>query len=347
MKKIKFAAIYILFVGIIFFIFNGFPTNTAENTVENNVPQQTDTKEPVKQSVITENPPTQDDSQCDYPFLSERLVSDDELQKYSQEELKLMRNEVFAKHGYIFKATDLNKHFSSKKWYRGLYDDTQIVYDKFLSDIEKQNLETIKRAEANKKSIKTANGRIISDDPYIDLGLPSKTLWANCNLGANKPWEYGDYYAWAETTPNKAKFVWDNYTKQKKIEGKSIAATKDDAAFVSSKGKSAMPTNEQKNELLNECTWEWTLLKGVAGMVATGKNGKSIFFPAGGSYFDSWDGTLQQKGETCFYWTSDCVGGEYFKSRAYCLIMSDNYAKYTDRNGDFCDGKLIRPVYKR
>lgn len=346
MKKIKFAAIYILFVGIIFFIFNGFPTDTAENTVENNVPQQTDTKEPVKpQKDSPQKTPVRSEMQGDYPFLSERSVTENELQKYSLEELMLMRNEVFAKHGYIFKDPILKKHFSSKKWYRGLYDDTKIVYDK-LSDIEKQNHETIKRAEANKKSIKTANGRTIYDEPYIDLGLPSKTLWANCNLGANKPWEYGDYYAWAETKPNKAKFVWDNYTKQKEVKDKSIAGTNEDAAFTADK-KSAMPSNEQKNELLNECKWEWTSLKGVAGMVATGKNGKSIFLPAGGSYFDSWDGTLQQKGETCFYWTADCVGGEYFSSRAFCLIMSDGYAIYTDRNGDFCDGKLIRPVYKR
>ena len=345
MQKIKFAAIYILFVGIFFFIFNGFPTYTAESTVENNAPEQTDTKEPVNHSVSPEKPPIGKVSQGDYPFLSERMVSEGELQKYSQEELKLMRNEIFAKPGYIFKAPDLKNHFSSKKWYRGLYDDTQVVYGTF-SVIEKQNFETIKRAEANKKSLKTANGRIIYDEPYIDLGLTSGTLWANCNLGANKPWEYGDYYAWAETKPNKVKFVWANYTKQKEIEGKSIAGTSEDPAFVSD-SKSAMPTNEQKNELLNECTWEWTSLKKVAGMVATGKNGKSIFFPAGGSYFDSLDGTLQQKGETCFYWTADCVGGEYYKSRAYCLIMSDGYAKYTDRNGDFCDGKLIKPVYKQ
>ena len=107
---------------------------------------------------------------------------------------------------------------------------------------------------------------------YVDLGLPSGTLWATCNVGANKPWEYGDYFAWGETT-TKEIYDWNNYkygtgeyngyygelTKYKQSNSsKAILNISDDAAYVNWGGKWRIPTCEHMGELRNECCWVWT-----------------------------------------------------------------------------------------
>ena len=82
---------------------------------------------------------------------------------------------------------------------------------------------------------------------YVDLGLPSDTKWATCNVGASKPWEYGGYYAWGETEP-KENYGWSAYK----------YSSEDDAAHANWGGKWRMPTRAQQEELLKECYWVWT-----------------------------------------------------------------------------------------
>lgn len=105
---------------------------------------------------------------------------------------------------------------------------------------------------------------------YVDLGLPSGTLWATCNVGANKPWECGDYFAWGETT-TKEDYDWSNYkhgtyeyngeysklTKYKP-NSKTTLDLRDDAAYANCGDKWCIPTREHMDELCNECYWVWT-----------------------------------------------------------------------------------------
>ena len=140
----------------------------------------------------------------------------------------------------------------------------------------------------------------VTGHDYVDLGLPSGTLWATCNVGASSPEEYGDYFAWGETTP-KEFYEWKTY---KWCEGASDQLTKycydssfgyngftddkteldleDDAAYVNWGSDWRMPSLEQIKELRNKCTWTWTTLNGINGYEVTGPNGNSIFLPAAG-----------------------------------------------------------------
>lgn len=105
---------------------------------------------------------------------------------------------------------------------------------------------------------------------YVDLGLTSGTKWATCNVGASKPQDYGNYFAWGETT-TKEYYDWITYldgniasesdcgTSKDALNGiTDIAGTQYDAAFVNWGGKWRMPTYDQQTELRNECYWVWT-----------------------------------------------------------------------------------------
>ena len=149
----------------------------------------------------------------------------------------------------------------------------------------------------------------------VDLGLPSGTLWAPCNVGATKPWEYGGYYAWGETKEKNVYdwsiYKWCNGSKTTltkyctdsnygTVDGKTVLAPEDDVANMKWDGW-RMPTREELDELLNECTYEWTTLNGVNGRKLTGPNGNSIFLPAAGYY---WDDNLHNAGNSGYYWSS-------------------------------------------
>lgn len=130
----------------------------------------------------------------------------------------------------------------------------------------------------------------------VDLGLTSGTKWASCNVGAESPENYGDYFAWGETTSKEvysdttytyyivpdsvaadssAKKVWKNI-------GVDIAGTEYDAATAVMGDEWKMPTEAQCKELVDECEWSWTESNGVNGYKVVGKNGNSIFLPASG-----------------------------------------------------------------
>ena len=133
---------------------------------------------------------------------------------------------------------------------------------------------------------------------YVDLGLPSGTLWATMNIGANSPEEYGDYFAWGETEP-KENYDWSTYkwcngsenTMTKyctygyygAVDGKTELEPEDDAASVNWGASWRMPTVEQLQELIDNCTWTSMQQNGVNGRLVTGPNGNTIFLPAAGS----------------------------------------------------------------
>jgi len=150
----------------------------------------------------------------------------------------------------------------------------------------------------------------------VDLGLPSRTLWADRNVGASAPETCGFYCAWGETV-GKSKYVWDTYSWYKSVtgllskyctdsdygtvDGKTILDLEDDAAYINMGSEWRMPTRTEMEELINLCTWNWTTQNGVDGMKVTGINGNSIFLPAGGfrqKYEYSWSGVYGH------YWCS-------------------------------------------
>ena len=164
--------------------------------------------------------------------------------------------------------------------------------------------------------IKILTDRIANGYEWVDLGLASGTKWASCNVGASKPEQYGDYFAWAETKP-KASYRNDNvaYGTDKRANhfSKYVSAEKrkvwkgegpvdnkltldmtDDAARQNMGGEWHIPTMEQAVELWQQCKWTESSQGGVNGALVTGPNGNSIFLPAAGFRYDmgtEWEGT--------------------------------------------------------
>ena len=157
---------------------------------------------------------------------------------------------------------------------------------------------------------------VAEDHEYVDLGLPSGTLWATCNVGADAPEEYGDYFAWGETAPKEVydmstyKWCRGTYGTLTKyctdsvygtVDGKTMLEPEDDAAYMNWGALWCMPTNDQFEELLNGCNIEQTTMNGVTGHLVTGPNGNSIFLPAAG--YCNYE-SLNNEGEGGFYWSN-------------------------------------------
>ena len=189
---------------------------------------------------------------------------------------------------------------------------------------------------------------------YVDLGLSVK--WATCNVGATKPEEYGDYFAWGETQP-KSNYDWSTYkwcngsydTQTKyctnssygTVDNKTTLELSDDAARANWGGSWRMPTDAELTELREQCTWTWTTQNGVYGYKVTSKKSgytnKSIFLPAAGyrsvsslyyagSYGDFWSSSLDT-GYPSYAWYVHFDSGIVFRS-------------YVDRGYGFS----VRPV---
>ena len=162
----------------------------------------------------------------------------------------------------------------------------------------------------------------------IDLGLPSGTLWADRNIGADTPEQAGDYFRFGETVPfteNSPEYCYEN------IDESIADTTKDAATVILGKGYK-MPTLEQQKELLECCTWEWTDLNGVKGMKVTGPNGNSIFFPASGYRYSSY-GTLNYVGSYGYYWSAS-AGNSYYGCNLYFYSSNWDWS-YNYRAGGY------------
>ena len=210
----------------------------------------------------------------------------------------------------------------------------------------------------------TATASAQQGHDYMDLGLPSGTLWATCNIGAENPWQPGDYFAWGETS-TKAQYDWSfyqyadgNYDKLIKYCNKStygndgytdrlrVLEDADDAANAIWGTEWHIPTVAQYKELMDNCTNEWTVNykgKGVAGRIfKSKKNDNEIFLPAAGFVGDN--GTPTRIGNYGFYWSSSlCTDNPsnapllYFHS-GYTSPLSNSFRYY---------GQSVRPVRGR
>jgi hypothetical protein len=186
---------------------------------------------------------------------------------------------------------------------------------------------------------------------YVDLGLSVK--WATCNVGANSPEEYGDYFAWGEVEPKDyydwSTYKWCNgsyYTQTKyctnssygTVDNKTVLEAADDAATTNWGGSWRMPTKAEQDELRNNCTWEWTTQNGVNGYKVTSKsNGNSIFLPAAG-YRDGSD--LYGVGSYGLYLSSSLHTGS---PRDACDLFFDS-SRVDWNYGYRYSGRSVRPV---
>ena len=136
---------------------------------------------------------------------------------------------------------------------------------------------------------------------YVDLGLPSGTLWATCNVGADWPMESGDYFAWGEIAP-KSRYTYNNYTQPSP---QDLDAAHD-AATVNWGGDWRMPTGDELEELTRNCIWEWhssgnSEFGGAAGYkVSSTATGNFIFLPAAGCKDE---GGVREAGTDGYYWS--------------------------------------------
>ena len=171
---------------------------------------------------------------------------------------------------------------------------------------------------------------------YVDLGLPSGLLWATCNVGADTPEGYGDYFAWGETQP-KDVYNWDTYlyydgsnlTKYTGSDGLTILLPEDDAATANWGNGWRMPTKEEWQELYQNTTVTWTQQNGVNGRLFTAPNGNSLFLPAAGC---RWDSNLYLVGSNGYYWSSSLYTDNpssawdfYFNSYRYYMGYGSRY----------------------
>ena len=170
-----------------------------------------------------------------------------------------------------------------------------------------------------------------TDYQYVDLGLSVK--WATCNVGASKPEECGDYFAWGETKP-KSSYISSNYTY---TSNPSTLPMSNDAARVNWGGSWRMPTKAEQDELRTNCTWTWTTQNGVKGYKVTSKsNSNSIFLPAAGDFYGT---SLYDEGSKGYYWSSSLYDNS---SYAYYLsFTSYDVGRYS--NNRF-RGQSVRPV---
>ena len=199
--------------------------------------------------------------------------------------------------------------------------------------------------------------KIVSSLEYeaVDLGLPSGIRWASHNVGATKPEEYGDYYAWGEIE-EKEEYSWSTYkwcngysvlitkyntnSMEGAVDGKTTLEFEDDVANVKWGGSWRIPTKTEQDELRDNCTWTWTTLNGVNGYIVTGPNGNSIFLPAAGCRTDSSDTGLYRGGSFGYYWSRSLLPGE--GNSVYYLLFKSSVYEWNQYNR--CYGLSVRPV---
>ena len=201
-------------------------------------------------------------------------------------------------------------------------------------------LNTVKKL--NTLEVEVAGGG--DEHAYVDLGLPSGLLWATCNVGADTPEAYGDYFAWGETTP-KSTYNWSTYqyhngsglTKYTGSDGLTTLEPSDDAATANWGDGWRMPTKAEFQELYNNTTMTWTQQNGVNGRLFTAANGNSLFLPAAGYRYGS---SLDDAGDLGHFWSSSLGTGLPYSARSFYFSSDD----YDMGNGDRYVGHSVRAV---
>ena len=222
---------------------------------------------------------------------------------------------------------------------------------------------TIERNHLSKMSpIKVEGGAPTTPIPEaIDLGLPSGLKWASFNVGASKPEDAGDYYAWAEIEPyysgldpltwkegkedgywyTSYKWLNENLEFTKYItDGKMVPDLEDDVAHVKYGGKWRMPTDAEWTELRENCTWTWTTQGDIMGYLVTASNDNSIFIPAVGAWYMT---ERQAVGTYGYYWSANLDPNR--PGCAWDVSFGSGFVARNSTDVAIWYGLSIRPVY--
>ena len=213
-------------------------------------------------------------------------------------------------------------------------------------------------AKAKNGVMKNCTVTVESVYQAVDMGLSVK--WCSCNVGATRPEEYGNHYAWGETS-TKELYDWSTYTLcngakstltkycledyQGTVDNKTVLEKVDDIAAQVLGGNWRMPTIAEAEELMNtdNCTWTWCTENGVNGCKVTSKkNGNSIFLPAGGNYGGISGLGLVYPGERGFFWTSSLSTDHGDSNQAMEFYFGFNWVEGVTSGR--CVGKSVRPV---
>lgn len=171
----------------------------------------------------------------------------------------------------------------------------------------------------------------------VDLGL--SVMWADRNLGAERPQDYGFYLGWGEFEPKD--FYSDyNYYIDDDIRNIDIGGTAYDPCTILWGDSWRLPSIEECQELVDRCTWEWTTLDDVAGIKITGPNGNHIFLPAGG--YCNWGGWVRI-GDYDTYWTGN-TSNDY---ESWYYRFDEYMHDVTPWDGAKYVGQLVRAVNKK
>jgi uncharacterized protein (TIGR02145 family) len=230
-------------------------------------------------------------------------------------------------------------------------DGTTVVYG-----IAK--VDSISFTRPGRSALKIVPTGTIDGYDYVDLGLPSGTLWATTNLGGASANSYGDYFAWGEIS-KKDTYSYETYTRL--AEGRDSTYTKycnisdfgkdgftdalttleteDDAAAANWGGNWHLPDIDDWNELLSKCTLTWTIMDGEAGCVVKSTNGNAIFLPAAGRYYDN---ELNNASTDGYYWSSSLYTGD--PSGAHIMYIGPDEQSVNYYSARY-SGRSIRPVY--
>ena len=214
-------------------------------------------------------------------------------------------------------------------------------------------------AQANTgRNTNTGSNSLCPDNRHphiIDLGLPSGTKWACCNVGSSKPEDYGGDFAWGETS-TKSTYDWSTYrwcngsnttltkynndSSRGTVDNKTQLDLDDDAAHANWHGSWRMPTIAECQELIDNCSYTWITANGVKGGKFTSRsNGRSIFLPAAGWRFGT---SLDYCGESGYYWSSSLYESHPYLAR-YLYFDSDGVYTNDDYRGY---GRSVRPVVR-
>lgn len=229
-------------------------------------------------------------------YTSTKLVND----QSTLEQISGLSNGTYAFQVYVYPSTYENSIFS--KFLTTVYS--------FHSNIARTNIVALAPTGGQK----------------VDLGLSVK--WAGWNVGASSPEEFGNFYAWGETSV-KEMYSWDNYKFRGtastmscvSIPGGKLQGSQNDVAREEWGGKWRMPTQSEMEELETKCSSVWCAYNGIYGRLFYGPNGNSIFFPACGYYYGT---DIIQSGVLGAYWTATDVSANYYNQTAYKLYFGSS-----------------------
>lgn len=201
---------------------------------------------------------------------------------------------------------------------------------------------------------KSSTTGTLNGHEWVDLGLPSGTKWATCNVGASTATEYGYYYAWGETS-TKSYYSDSNYPNGNNSNiPYNIAGTSYDVAKIQWGSTWRMPTFTEISELANKCSFEWTTMGGNKGAKLIGPNGNYIFLPAGGGIgkgFANGISDVSNRGIWGYYWSATMAYRQNYNEVKELVFNSDGIklrssflGSYYDTNTNGFNGLLVRPV---